>query len=143
MLNRAYEVRSDILKCLSLRFDHGDSDMDDGNFCKRGENGEEVPNYVVDLAECLVDPSSSLSAFKVKEIISTLRQEKFDWKMVKDCLSSMADCNRTTNLAWKQCPVEAQFERELIKADRDVLYRKNVIEVLPRKWHFENVHGDV
>lgn len=53
------------------------------------------------------------------------------------------DCHRITNSAWKRCIVKPIFERDLINAERDVMYKKRLIEVLYRQLQIANVNEDV
>lgn len=52
--SRQLNVTSDPLECSPLRSNHKHRDMDAGNFGKFGESGKETPNYVLEVAECLV-----------------------------------------------------------------------------------------
>lgn len=43
-------------------------------------------------------------------------------KTFREYLLSLVDCDILTNVAWNQCLIEAEFERERINAEMDGLY---------------------
>lgn len=73
--------------------------MDDGKFCKSDESGKEVPNYLLDVADYMVDLFSSSSFSEVRERILVFVREELDLKMFREYMSSLTCCNRITNPA--------------------------------------------
>lgn len=79
--SRERQATSSPLECSSMDFYHEGGAKDDGNFFRCGESSKEVPNYLLDLAECRADLHSSPSASKVEKRTSTLGQDGFGLKM--------------------------------------------------------------
>lgn len=67
------------------------------NFSKRSESVEEVSDYAVNCAECLLNLCSSISASKVETLISIIEKEKFELNTFREHVSSMADCSKITD----------------------------------------------
>lgn len=133
------EFISDPLKELEFQFHHNDRDMNDGNFYKSGASIKEFPFYFVNVAKCLLGLRSSFIPSKVETLIYIIRQEFFDVSRFREYACSVADCNRMTKSAWKRYLLRAEFEREEINTEKDVLYKKNTVEVLRGQLQIANV----
>lgn len=67
----------------------------------------EVTGCMSDWAEYLLTLCSSSSACKVKKLISVLCRKECDLKALEENGSSVADCQKITNVERKRCLVKA------------------------------------
>lgn len=73
--------------------------------------------------KCLLALGSCSSVCKAKKLNLGLCKTTFALKMFADHVSSAADRHKITYLVLSQCKVKAEFERNLINGDSDVLYK--------------------
>lgn len=111
--DRPVEITSDPLKWLSLHSEYKNCNMDYENFCKSDESSKEVPNYISDVAERQTGLCSSSNTFKIEKLTSTLHQDEFESKLIRDPLSSVVYCNRINISGWTRSLVGAEFESKL------------------------------
>lgn len=58
-------------------------------------------------------------------------------------MSSLTDCHKIENTAWKQGSVEAEFEKQPINSNKKMLYKRSPREALPMQLPFANVDEDL
>lgn len=120
-------------------------DLHVGTCCESSDSKaeEKASSCMLDLSECLLALYSSSSACRVKNLIYVFCREVLDPRTFAQNVSRCVICHMITNSEWKQCVVKAEFERDLMKVDMDVLYRRDPIEALRRQLQFLNVKEDV
>lgn len=87
----------------------------------------------MDLAECLHALCSSSSARKVEKLTYDLYRKLFDLRKSAEHVSSVTNCHKIANSAWKRCLVKVRFEWDLTNEKRVMLYNKSPIENLCRQ----------
>lgn len=91
------------------------------------------------MAKRLLNSCCSFSTSKVEKLVFIIFHKRFDVITFRKYAASVTDCKRITNGPRKWCLVEAEFEREVVNADKDVLYKKKPIEVLQKQLQIANV----
>lgn len=104
---------------------------------------DEVPDYLLNAAEYLLNLWPSSSVPKVETLISIIWKEKFELNTFREHVSSVADSGRISNGVWKRVLLSAGFEPEEMNVEKNMLCKNNPLEVLRRQLQISTVDDDM